>query len=1581
LLLLFVLAGLIIWILQPSGQATLFKKFIQKIEKETAAEISWSSANVNLFNDIVFDNLLIRDQQKDTLLFSHRIKVGIDSWQLFSENSLSPKWSIDKISLDNTVIYLEQTSDSTSNYQFLIDYFQQDSLQQHQKKERNFELELAVFEATNLNIELDQIYNDKYLYGTLPLLNIDFQETNLPQQKIVANTFFVKDPKLLIQQKIGTDSTEVEEAGIEYLSAGDWFVFVEDFIIDNGYFTLLKGDPSYVNDGTIDFEHLDISPLDASFSCVSFYQDTLEADIQQFQFQDVSGFKVNDFKGHVHIDKAQVELVNLTLKTPHSQLGDYVLLKYNHLDDFRDFVNKIRIETRSRQSLLSMRDIEYFVPVLAKNNIADKLRRYEQFRFSGQISGKVNKLRGDDLQLKIGKRTFFDGKIRLRGLPDTENTFIDFSVKNLKTHIEDITYFFPAITRVNANLDALDNINFIGKFTGFPNDFVADGTLMTGLGSITSDLNMKVNDIASYSGDLALYNFDLKTFLNDKNFGQASFSGKVKGQGLRIKDLNLSLKGKIDQFDFKDYPYKDVAVNGAFDRKLFSGIITAKDPNFNLNFSGDLDFNQAVPIFGFDTDITALNLKALNLSKDNYQVAGRALLDFTGDDIDNLVGTGIFNDLTISKNDTSYTFDEILIVSEIDTNSRNLRIESDYLTGNFSGDFGFRELPDKLRRFLSIYFPYRFEQVIASDYPSVIDFEIDVHKPLTFLTVLDTNLLYVGEGQINGFFNDQYRQLEIDAVLPKLIYKDLTFDSLSLVANSDVRKIDFALNVGHFKQPSIEVNDILLDGTVFSDTLDFKLIVEKDTAVNHLHFDGILSTNSDTLRLQSDTLFANIDNKRWIAEGGDLVWFSQDYFDLSNLALKHKNQSFTIESHTVAEVHKNETIAFFDNVNVAEVMQLLDRAELDLAGSANGNVEVQNVFNGPIILGDVKIDSFKFRKKLLGQLDVLAKKQPGENRIALETNLKGVGYDAGGSGFFLPANNTLGTNPYLDFDLNIADLQVGLLEVFLGENVSNTTGSGKGRLHLYGLPSAPYIDGTMVITNAGTTIEYLKTHYTAPPATIKFKGKKVLFEKTGLLDKYKNTAELNGELDLNDFKEMRVDVTISSDKFTFLDTKMQDNDLFYGKAITSGFAAITGPFSDIDMYIYGRSLEGTNLNIPVSNDTELSSDNFFTFVNKQDTTSNTKESADAVDSKMAVRLDLDLTPAAEIQIIFDLTQGDIIRARGTGSIQMEYKTDEDFQMYGEYVIDNGDYLFTLQDIFQKKFRLERGGELQFFGNPYSAQMDLNAVYTAKNVNLSQLTGDALAGSGQGNDLSQGRVSADVLLNLRGTLAAPDIGFEIKLPRTNVGAFGGAGLRIEQLNNDEDKSELSRQVFGLLVFNDFLPQQSLLGDGALQSGINTTVSEFVSNQVTSFLSQAVQEILGTNSDIAVNWSRYDESTLGSTQQFDTRDEIELVFTQKLLNDKLVIDIGGNFDVGDNENSNDQNWNIFLSDFAVQYKMTDDGRYRVKLFSRTDWDFLFGEYYNRAGVSLYTSEEFDNLSDLVNTMKQRRAARKQRRERKE
>ena len=1563
----------VLFLFSPSGQKFALKQAIKKVEADTGATFQWDDCSLNAFRGLSFDNLLILDQQSDTLVFAEDFKARVRDWDLLEENKLKPHWQLANIVGNDVRVNLYKVNDSTFNFDFLIDYLGNDSPKE--KKEPKYQLDLEDISLNQVNVYFLDEFGGMIVDVQLEEISALFEKSDIPNKELVFANVSLESPDIFVQKAANLTATENGEKTDkfpEYFSAKKWAYYLNELHLNEGTLTYIQGDPRFTNDGTVDFKHLDIAPLNVDLSNLKMVKDTMEMDVSHFALTDVSGFEINEVQTHWLLTKKALELSDLSLETPNSKLGDYLKLRYKKLGDFRDFVNKVKLESKTQNALLSVRDIEYFVPVLAENNIANKLQHYENFAFSGNLKGKINNLRGDDLKLNAGGKTFFDGKFRLRGLPDVDNTFIDFKVNSLRTHVDEIVFFFPEVSRVNADIGSLEDINFSGTFTGFPNDFVADGTLLTDLGSVTTDINMKINDIARYSGDLTLKEFNLKRFLADERFGMASFSSKIKGQGLRIEELDASINGRIEAFEFKGYNYQDLVINGTFDRKLFNGVIKADDPNFDLNFSGAIDFNTEKPIFGFETEVFALDLKSLNLTEENYKISGKAKLDFEGNNIDNLVGTGVFDSLVLQKNDSTYLFKDLLLVSEIGEENRTLRLDSEYLTANFEGDFGFQELPNQLKRFVSIYFPYRFKQVAASDYPSVVNFDIDIHQPLTFLSLVDTNLTYVGAGDIDGFFNDQYRQLELDAALPRLIYKNMVFDTIAVKANSDVDKIETSAFVDHFDMDKVHLNAIDLTADIYRDTIDFLLKIEEDSAYNNVRFDGLVYTNSDTLRLKTENLELNIADKVWEAEGGDVVWLNKDYFSLDNLHLQNENHNFFIDSRTVNKAYNNETRINFESLEVEEVMQFLDRSSLGLAGTASGWFKIQNVFKGPIITGDTEIDSFAVRGKLLGNALVKAKKLPDMNRIAIDADINGnMGYALTGQGYFDPG--TAKTDPKINLNLDIDTVQVGFLEAFVGENISGTTGFGSGKLRVHGPPNAPFLNGELLVQNTGTTIEYLKTHYEAPPATVKFKGKNVLFEDIELLDKYENVALLNGELFLNDFQNMHIDATISSNKFLFLDTRSRDNDLFYGEALASGYAAITGPFNDIDMYVYGRSLNGTRLHIPVSSDTQLNKDEVYTFININ-AEQEDKEQKEIDDRKMAVRLDLDITPDAEIQIIFDLQEGDIIRARGQGSIQMESKTNEDFKIYGDYTIDNGDYLFTLQNIFQKKFKLERGGELRFFGSPYQAQMDINAIYTAKNTNLSQLveTTDLTGTDSQ----EQNRVDTDVLLNLAGTLESPDISFQIKLPESNIAVLNTGARKIEQLNRDEDKSELSRQVFGLLVFNDFLPQQSLLGEGALQSSINTTVSEFVSNQVTSFLSQTLQDILGTNSDIALNWRRYDEETLDS--QFDTRDEIELVFTQRLLNDKLIIDIGGNFDVSEN---NDENWNLFLSDFAVQYKMTDDGRYRLKLFSKTDWDFLQGEYYNRAGVSLYTSEEFDNLQDLWNTMKQRRVIRKKaRREKK-
>jgi hypothetical protein len=97
----------------------------------------------------------------------------------------------------------------------------------------------------------------------------------------------------------------------------------------------------------------------------------------------------------------------------------------------------------------------------------------------------------------------------------------------------------------------------------------------------------------------------------------------------------------------------------------------------------------------------------------------------------------------------------------------------------------------------------------------------------------------------------------------------------------------------------------------------------------------------------------------------------------------------------------------------------------------------------------------------------------------------------------------------------------------------------------------------------------------------------------------------------------------------------------------------------------------------------------------------------------------------------------------------------DFSMYGDFNIVSGDYLFTLQNVINKKFTLQ-GGIISLSGSPYDAIIDITTKY-----GLRASTYDLVPDSSS----SRGRVPVELLLNLKGNLMNPNVKFDINVPNT------------------------------------------------------------------------------------------------------------------------------------------------------------------------------------------------------------------------
>ena len=136
--------------------------------------------------------------------------------------------------------------------------------------------------------------------------------------------------------------------------------------------------------------------------------------------------------------------------------------------------------------------------------------------------------------------------------------------------------------------------------------------------------------------------------------------------------------------------------------------------------------------------------------------------------------------------------------------------------------------------------------------------------------------------------------------------------------------------------------------------------------------------------------------------------------------------------------------------------------------------------------------------------------------------------------------------------------------------------------------------------------------------------------------------------------------------------------------------------------------------------------------------------------------------------------------------------------------------------------------------------------------------------------------------------------------------------------------------------------STLGMGATTAGV-TTASEFLSNQLSNWLSQISREV-----DIGVNYRPGDEVS---------SEELEVALSTQVFNDRVRIN--GNVDMSGKET----NASSIVGDFDVDIKLNKSGKIRLKAFTRANDNLRYQISPYTQGIGLFYREEFDSFDELL------------------
>ena len=541
----------------------------------------------------------------------------------------------------------------------------------------------------------------------------------------------------------------------------------------------------------------------------------------------------------------------------------------------------------------------------------------------------------------------------------------------------------------------------------------------------------------------------------------------------------------------------------------------------------------------------------------------------------------------------------------------------------------------------------------------------------------------------------------------------------------------------------------------------------------------------------------------------------------------------------------------------------------------------------------------------------------------------------------------------------LAETNLKIIEPFLKGIFSKIDGSLTGRYEITGTFAQPLIEGEGKIARGQIMIDYLKTLYTFD-GTLAMTPTKIIFNDFTLYDGLKNKGVLDGYLTHRNYSRFRINLDASFNTFQLLNTTSKDNSLFYGQAYGSGNLNMLGPLNNMKISATARTSKNTRVFIPISGSESVEKSEFINFVHFRDTVQIAEKkqvnNTSSEPSGIILDLNLDITPDAYTEIIFDIKAGDIIRGYGRGDIKLQIDTKGEFNMFGLYEFEQGYYNFTLFDIINKEFAITKGSRLSWFGDPYSGVLDLKASYKQM-ASIGPILPDQSEAT-QASAQVRRKYPVEVLLKLDGPMLSPQIAFDIdakNLP-DNVTADNGSNVQLnfafKAFKAKLDEQELQRQVFSIIILRRFSPLDAFSTSGS----ISNSVSELLSNQLSYWLTQVDQ-----NLEIDLDIGAMDQEAFNTFQ---------LRLSYSFLNGRLRVTRDGTFG---NQTSQSSAANM-IGDWTIDYMLTPDGKFKVKMYSRSNFNQLINTLGTQAavttGVSLLHTQSFNSIKDLLRTTRERR-----------
>ena len=1303
-----------------------------------------------------------------------------------------------------------------------------------------------------------------------------------------------------------------------------------------GHFLLTSSRVFLTNGHFILTDENRIIPKDVDFTKISFsisefkiYGPTINTTINKLSFLDHRGVFIKNLNSVFSYTKKQILLKNFYLETNESKLKGDLAMNYK-IEDFIDFNDKVQFDLKLYPSKLASNDIRCFYNELGKN---------EYFFINSNIKGAINNLTLSNLNLVDTRKSIIQGNINFKNLFGKEHQYfyMDAKFDKVSSTYENLVNILPNVLgkKLPENLKKLGTFTAIGNTQITRSSLDANFKMESNLGIIQSDLSMRNIDFidkASYVGKVVLNNFDVGTFLDQKDLGSVSLDIDVDGKGFTKKYLNTALKGSIAQMEYNNYNYTNIEVNGNFKLPIYQGQISVKDPNLALKFDGLIDLTNKDNKYDFHINIEKSDLNKLKIRNDSISLfKGDIVVQVAGNTIENLQGDIFIKKTSFQNKKGTYNFNDFSINSSFGQDGlRTIKLNSpDIVEGEIIGKYEFSQLRNLVANSLgSLYANYKPNIVKKGQF---LKFNFAIYSKIFEIFYPD---IAIGTNTVvKGNINSDNQEYKLNFNSPQIKVSDITFDNIRIKVDNKNPLYNAYVELDSIKHKDYKVRDFSLINVTMKDTLfvrsEFKGGSKGEDYFNLNVYHTINKDNKNVVGISKSEV--KLKDYLWFLNEKDSpnnqIVFDKDLkdFNFDDIILSHENQEISFNGDLKGDSYKDFKLSFKE-VDLNQITP--SNPQFLFNGNVNGEVNYKqdNLVFQPT--ASINIDQLNINKTELGNLnfDILGEetlKKFTVNSTIQNANL--ASFDLNGK-FEIANQETL-----LDLKLKFDTFNLGVLSSLGGDVLSNIRGFASGNASIGGSLNKLDINGRLFVDNGGITIPYLNVDFVLENKTIvDLSEQRFLFRNVVLTDtKFGTKGALNGNIEHNDFSDWKLDLAINSKRLLVLNTKDHEDAAYYGTAYINGKATIKGPTNGLLIEVAAKSDKGSALKIPINDADNVSENDFIHFLSAKEKYNIKKGIIDNTRNYKGLELkfDLDITPDAEVEVILDRNSGHGMKGKGNGTLLFKINTLGKFNMWGDFQAYEGTYNFKYGGIIDKKFTVKKGGSISWEGDPMKARLNLEAVY--KTTANPALLLD--------NSSFNKKVDVNVVIGVRGDLKSPEPDFNFEFP--NVSSV----LKSEIQYKLNDKDARQTQALYLLSTGSFSSNLGL-NQTALSGNIVETAKGLLSGIVHSEDEKFKVDIDIISADKTIGKEADGRFVASVSSKINER------FT---FNGKVGIPYGG------------INQTAVIGNVEFLYRVNEDGTLNLRFFNKeNDINYIGQGIGYTQGAGLSYEVDFDTFSELVN-----------------